>query len=101
MLKPYVERRNNLVKEPANVNVLVSETRTFSNDSRSSHFSPIDTTKLKNFSVVCNLDSELLRLEESQRQNLQKLLQEYEILFPDVPPPRQIRLIMELTAAYL
>lgn len=47
MLKPYVERRNNLVKEPANVNVLVSETRTFSNDSRSSHFSPTDTTKLK------------------------------------------------------
>lgn len=36
MLKPYVERRNNLVKEPANVNVLVSETRKFSNDSRSS-----------------------------------------------------------------
>ena len=52
MLKPYVERRNNLVKEPANVNVLVSETRTFSNNSRSSHFSPTDTTKLKNFSVV-------------------------------------------------
>ena len=39
MLKPYVERRNNLVKEPANGNVLVSETRTFSNESRSSHFS--------------------------------------------------------------
>ena len=53
MLKPYVERRNNLVKEPANVNVLVSETRTFSNDSRSSHFSPTDTTKLKKTSVRC------------------------------------------------
>ena len=86
MLKPYVEIRNNLVKEPANVNVLVSETRTFSNNSRSSHFSPTDTTKLTNFSVVRNLDSELSRLEESQRQDLEKLLQEYEVLFPDVPP---------------
>ena len=67
MLNPHVERRNNLVKEPANVNLLVSETRTFSNDSRSSNFSPTDTTKLKNFSVVRNLDSELSCLEESQR----------------------------------
>ena len=86
MLKPYVERRNNLVKEPANVKVLASETRTFSNNSRSSHFSPTDTTKLKNFSVVRNLDSELSCLEESQRQDLEKLLQEYEVLFPHVPP---------------
>lgn len=40
----------------------------------------------KNFSVVRNLDSELSRLEESQRQNLEKLLQKYEVLFPDVSP---------------
>ena len=84
MLKPYVERSNNLVKEPANVNVLVSGTRTFINES-SSHLSPTDTTKLKNFSVVRNLDSELSHLEESQHQDLEKLLQEYEVLFPDAP----------------
>lgn len=48
------------------------------------HFSPTDITKLKNFSVVRSLDSELSRLEESQRQDLEKLLQEYEVLFPDV-----------------
>ena len=36
--------------------------------------------------MVRNLDSELSCLEESQRQDLEKLLQEYEVLFPDVPP---------------
>ena len=29
MFKPYVGTSNNIVKEPANVNVLVSETRKF------------------------------------------------------------------------
>ena len=37
--------------------------------------------------MVRNLDSELSCLEESQRQDLEKLLQEYEVLFPNVPPP--------------
>lgn len=36
--------------------------------------------------MVRNLDSELSCLEESQRQDLEKLLQEYEVLFPDFPP---------------
>ena len=33
--------------------------------------------------MLRNLDSELSHLEESQRQDLEKLLQEYEVLFPD------------------
>ena len=28
-VRPYVEKSNNVVKEPANVNVLVSEARTY------------------------------------------------------------------------
>ena len=85
MFKPYVERSNNVVEEPKNVDVLVSETRKFSNELSSSHLSPTDTTKFKNFNVPRKLDCKLSYLEESQRQDLEKLLPEYEDLFPDVP----------------
>ena len=45
------------------------------------HLSTTDTSKLTN----SNLDSKLSHLEESQRRDLKKLMQEYEDLFPDVP----------------
>ena len=35
-VRPHVEKSNNVVKEPANVNVLVSETRTSSSELSSS-----------------------------------------------------------------
>ena len=35
-VRPYVEKSNNVVKEPANVNVLISETRTSSSEVSSS-----------------------------------------------------------------
>ena len=68
MFKPYVERRSNLVKKLANVKVVVSEPKELSGELRSSHLSPIDTTKRKNSNVL------LSHLEESQRQDLRKPL---------------------------
>lgn len=85
MLKPYVERGNNVVKEPLNVNVVISEPEDLSSEFSSSHLSPTDASKLTNSDVLKNLDSKLSHLEESQRQDLQKLLEKYSDLFPDVP----------------
>lgn len=85
MLKPYVERDNNVVKEPLNVNVVISEPEDLSSEFSSSHLSPTDASKLTNSDVLKNLDSKLSHLEESQRQDLQKLLEKYSDLFPDVP----------------
>lgn len=85
MLKPYVERDNNVVKEPLNVNVVISEPEDLSSEFSSSHLSPTDASKLTNSDVLKNLDSKLSHLEESQRQDLQELLEKYSDLFPDVP----------------
>lgn len=85
MLKPYVERDNNVVKEPLNINVVISEPEDLSSEFSSSHLSPTDASKLTNSDVLKNLDSKLSHLEESQRQDLQKLLEKYSDLFPDVP----------------
>ena len=49
------------------------------------HLSTTGTSKLTNSNVLRNLDSKLSHLEESQRRDLKKLMQEYEDLFPDVP----------------
>ena len=46
---------------------------------------PLTTTRLMNTDVLRNLDSKLSHLSESQRQDLEKLLLEFEHLFPDVP----------------
>ena len=83
--KPYVEKSIHLVKELTNVNVVVSEPKELNSELRSSHLSPTNTTKLTNSNVLRNLDSKLSHLEESRRQDLKRLLQEYKELFPDVP----------------
>ena len=51
----------------------------------SNAFGPTDTTRLTNTDVLQNLDSKLSHLSEIQRQDLEKLLLEFEHLFPDVP----------------
>ena len=85
MLKPLVESSSNLVKELANVNVFASEPKELSGELSSSHLRPTDTTKLTNYNVLQNLNSKLSYLKESQRQDLNKPLQEYKELFADVP----------------
>lgn len=77
--KPYVEKSIHLV------NVVVSEPKELNSELSSSHLSPTNTTKLTNSNVLRNLDSKLSHLEESRRQDLKRLLQEYKELFPDVP----------------
>ena len=86
MLKPYVERNSDLALEPATVNVVVTEPKEeLSNELSSNAFSPTDTTRLTNSDVLRNLDSKLSHLSQSQRQDLEKILLEFEHLFPDVP----------------
>ena len=86
MLKPYVERSTDLVLQPASVNVVVSEPKVdLDSELSGNSFSPTDTSRLTNTDVLRNLDSKLCHLSESQRQDLEKLLLEFEHLFPDVP----------------
>ena len=70
MLKPYLERDNNVVKELVNVNVVIFEPEDLSSEFSNSYLSPTDTSKLTNFDVLKNLDSKLSHFEESQRQDL-------------------------------
>ena len=51
----------------------------------SNRFCPTDTTRHTNTDVLRNLNSKLFHLLESQHQDLEKLLLEFEHLFPDVP----------------
>ena len=85
LLKPYVKRSTDLALQPASVNVVVCEPEELSNELSNSHVSPTDTSKLTNINVLRNLDSKLCHLSESQCQDLEKLLLEFEHLFPDVP----------------
>ena len=87
MLEPYVERTRDPVLQPVNVNLNVSEPEEdlTSELSSSSSFGPTDTTRITNTDVLRNLHSKLSHLSESQRQYLEKLLLEFEGMFPDVP----------------
>ena len=86
MLKPYVERTTDPVLQPVNVNVVASEPKEdLGSELSSNSFGPTDTTRLTNTNVLRNLDSKLSHQTESQRQDLKKLLLEFEHLFPDVP----------------
>ena len=86
MLKPYVEGSSDPVLQPVNVNVVVSEPKEdLGSELSSDSFGLTDTTRLTNTDVLRNLDSKLSHLSESQHQDLEKLLLEFEHLFPDVP----------------
>ena len=86
MLKRYVERSRDPVLPPVNVNVVVSEPKEdLSSELNSNSFVPTDTTRLTSTDVLRNLDSKLPHLSESQRQDLEKLLLEFEHQFLDVP----------------
>ena len=85
MLKPYVERSSDPISQPVNVNVVASEPKEdLGSELSSNSFGPTDTTRLTNTDVLRNLDSKLSHLTESQRQDLEKLLLDFEGLFADV-----------------
>ena len=85
MLKPYVERSSDPVLQPVNVNVVISEPKEDLGSELSGYrFGPTDTTTLTNTDVLPKFNSKLSHLSESQRQDLEKLLLEFEHLFPDV-----------------
>ena len=86
MLSPYVERSRDPVLPPVNVNAVVSEPKEdLGSELNSNSLGPTDTTRHTNTDVLRNLDSKLSHLSESQHQDLEKLLLEFEHLFPDVP----------------
>lgn len=62
MLRPYAEKSSNLVEEPANVNVVVSEPKELGSELSSSHLSPTNTKILTNFDVLRKLDFLLTRI---------------------------------------
>ena len=81
MLKPYVERTTDPVLQPVNVNVVASEPKEdLGSELSSNRFGPTDTTRLTNTDVLRNLDSKLSHQTESQRQDVEKLLLEFEHL---------------------
>ena len=85
-VKALCRGNSDLVVQPANVNVVVSEPKEELGRARSSNsFDPTDTTRLTNSDVLRNLDSKLSHQSQSQRQDLEKLPLEFEHLFPDVP----------------
>ena len=68
------------------INVVVSQPKEdLGSALNTNSFDPTDTTRLTNTDVLWNLDSKLSHLSESQRQGMEKLLLEFEHLFPDVP----------------
>ena len=84
MLEPYVERSTDVVLQPASVNVVVSESKVeLDSELSGNSFGPTDTTRLTNTDALRNLHSELCYLSESQRLDLEKLLPEFDHLFPD------------------
>ena len=86
MLKPYVARSSDPVLQPVCVNVLVSEPKEdLGSELSSNSFGLTDKTRLTNTAVLRNLDSKLSHLSVSQRQDLEKILLEFEHLFADVP----------------
>ena len=62
MLRPYAEKSSNLVEEPVNVNVVVSEPKELGSELSSSHLSPTNTKILTNFNVLRKLDFLLTRI---------------------------------------
>ena len=86
MLKPYVERSSDPVLQPVNVNVVVSEPKEdLGSELSSDSFGLTDTTRLTNTDALRNSDSKLTHLSDSQRQDMEKLLLEFEHLCRDVP----------------
>ena len=83
-MKEYVDRSNSLTVLPVNVNVAMLES-----DETVDNFKEIadlpGTAKLKNSDVLRDLDSKLSHLSQSQRQDLEHLLHDFEHLFPDIP----------------
>ena len=78
MIKPYHERKKviNAVSSGSNDNHTAEELELFNLS---------ETTKLSESDILRQMDSKLTHLEQSQQDEIQKLVREYSDLFPDVP----------------
>ncbi|CAB3980524.1 Retrovirus-related Pol poly, partial [Paramuricea clavata] len=79
MLKSYYERKNGVQV----VNVIDVENTNI--EDTTELFNLSESTKLHNSDVLRNMDTKLSHLSESQRRDIEVLVQEYQCLFPDVP----------------
>jgi hypothetical protein len=79
MLKPYYERKSGVQVVNA-INVQNNDI-----EDTTELFNLSETTKLHNSDVLRDMDTKLSHLSESQRRDIEVLVQEYQCLFPDVP----------------
>ncbi|CAB4029730.1 Hypothetical predicted protein [Paramuricea clavata] len=79
MLKSYYERKNGVQV----VNVIDVENNNI--EDTTELFNLSESTKLHNSDVLRDMDTKLSHLSESQRRDIEVLVQEYQCLFPDVP----------------
>ena len=80
MLKSYYERKSGV--QVVNAIGVGSDNNI---EDTTELFNLFESTKLYNSDVLRDIDAKLSHLSESQRKDVKALIQEYEILFPDVP----------------
>ena len=79
MLKPYFERKNGV--QVVNTIEVGSDNNM---EDTTELFNLSESTKLHNSDVLRDLNTKLRHLNESQREDIKALIQEYQSLFPDV-----------------
>ena len=84
MLKEYVDRNSSVTVQPVSVNIAITDPEK-SADSFKENADLPGKAKLTNSGVLQNLDSKLSHLSQSQSQETEQLLHEFEHLFPDIP----------------
>lgn len=84
MLKEYVDRNSSVTVHPVSVNIAITDSEK-SADSFKENADLPGKAKLTNSGVLQNLDSKLSHLSQSQSQETEQLLHEFEHLFPDIP----------------
>ena len=87
MLKKYVDRDSSFVKPVSIINTVSQEISESDSDCVLDIRENCDPgpVKLKNSDILNNLDQKLSHLDQHERVELEKLIYEYEHLFPDVP----------------
>lgn len=89
MLKKYHNRDSSMIKQVSSVSNVPQENSEIDVNCRQDICESTDTdpnpVKLKNSDILTNLDQKLSHLEPQQREELKKLILEYEHLFPDIP----------------
>ena len=84
MLQEYVDRSNSTTVHPVSANVAMLETDETVDNFKENADLP-GTARLKNSDVFQDLNLKLSHLSQSQHQDLEHLLHEFEHLFPDIP----------------